>query len=142
MKNKRLICIFTLAIAAIAVTSVAVGQIRQVIKVIGVNAAVKEFADEINKAINGLSKHKDTAQNSTRVVTIMSVGLGGKATAIGAAQIMGKKSAIDQVGIVASPETGLFGNEIRIRALVPVKNAGSLDRVPGVSVTGIVDLKL
>lgn len=139
--NKRfaLILAGTLALTAIGAT-----QIRQVIKIVGVAAAVKQFGPDINKAINKLSGHKDSAQKMTKVVPILVVGL-GKNNAIGAAQVTGTRTVIDQVEAVASPEAKLFGNEIRVRALIPVSSKdvdSGLKTVDGVGVTGIVDLKL
>jgi hypothetical protein len=78
------------------------------------------------------------------VVTIYSIGI-SKSSAIGAAQVSGTKEQLAKVESVASPETELFGREIRIRALIPIEGVpqgGSWKRVPGVAVTGIVDLKL
>lgn len=132
------------AVAILAVTAVGTAQIRQILKVVGVAAAVKQFGPDINKAINKLSGHQDTPAKMSKVVPILTVGV-GKSNAIGAAQVTGPKSAVDLVEAVAQPEAGLFGNEIRVRALIPVSSkevANGIKAVDGVGVTGIVDLKL
>lgn len=134
-----------LAVAAtLALTAVAAPQLRQVLKVVGVGAAVKQFGPDINKAINGLTKHKDTPTKTTKVVPIIRIGLGAQ-SAIGAAQVTGPKSAVDKVQVVAQPFTKLF-NEIEVRALIPVASTrpdiNNLKAVDGVGVTGIVDLRL
>ncbi len=143
MKTK-LISILCGSVLLAGTTVLGTSQIKQIIKVLGVNAAVRQFAPDINKAINRLSNYKDTPQAMTKVVTIYSIGI-SKSSAIGAAQVSGTKEQLAKVESVASPETELFGREIRIRALIPIEGVpqgGSWKRVPGVAVTGIVDLKL
>lgn len=122
------------------------GQIREIIKILGVGAAVKQFGPDINKAINGLTDHKDTNASYTKVVPIITIGLKDSTGAIGAAQVMGTKANVNKVKAVASPEAVLFG-EIGIRALIPIAtdnptDAKNLKAVDGVGVSGIVDLKL
>jgi len=136
--------VLAVAAATLMIAPLAAPQIREVIKVIGVGAAVKQFNKDINKAINKLSNRSDTAERSTKVVPILTVGI-GKSNAVGAAQIMGPKRLIDKVQAVAAPETELFGKEIRIRALIPVSSVDvtkGIKTVDGVGVSGIVDLKL
>lgn len=140
-KRTRLIAV---GAVLLLLTPIAMPQIMKVIKVLGVGAAVKQFAPDINKAINKLTKHTDTPTKTTKVVPILVVGVSSN-SAIGAAQVSGPKSAVDKVQAVASPETRLFGNEIRVRAMIPVSKADFKDgfkTVDGVAVTGIVDLKL
>lgn len=139
--NKRIALIVA---GALALTSIATPQIRQAIKIIGVGAAVQKFGPDMNRALNRLTKHTDTEARYTKVVPILSVGI-GKASAIGAAQVMGPRYLVDKVKAVASPETELFGKEIRIRALIPTSNKTITDKfetVDGVGVSGIVDLKI
>jgi len=123
--------------------AVAAPQIKQIIKVVGVGAAVKQFGPEINRSINRLSNHKDTTTATTKVVPIISAGIASR-QAIGAAQVMGPKSKVDQVQAVAQLEQDLFGREIKVRAMIPVSstNVTNIRKVEGVSVSGIVDLKL
>jgi hypothetical protein len=143
---KKIITMRTLAlfVTLMALVGLATPQIAQVIKVIGVGAAVKQFAPEINRAVNRLSKHKDTNQQFTKVVPIISIGL-GKSSAIGAAQVIGTRAQVQKVEAVAQPEADLFGREIRIRALIPVSSKDvikNIRKVDGVGISGIVDLKL
>lgn len=134
--------------AVLAVSLVAVGapQIREILKILGVGAAVKQFGPDMNKALNKLTGHEDTNKSYTKVVPIITIGLNTRG-AIGAAQVMGAKSNVDKVKSVAAPEADLFGREIKIRALIPVAtdnptDAKNLAAVDGVGVSGIVDLKL
>jgi len=131
-------------VASLSMVAAGTGQIREILKVLGVGAAVQRFGPDINKAINKLSGHKDTDATFTKVVPILTVGI-GKSSAIGAAQVTGKKSNVDKVRAVAAPETELFGKEIRIRALIPISNDKvdqGINKVEGVGISGIVDLKL
>ena len=124
--------------------AVAAPQIKQIIKVVGVGAAVKQFGPEINRAINKLANNKDTATTTTKVVPIISAGINSR-QAIGAAQVMGPKAKVAQVQAVAQLEQDLFGREVKIRAMIPVSSTNvvqNIKKVEGVSVSGIVDLKL
>ena len=134
------------AAVLLATTAMGAPQIRQVIKILGVGAAVKQFGPDINREFNKLTGHKDTAESYTKVVPIITVGLRGSRGAIGAAQIMGTKENVQKVKAVASPEISLFG-EINLRAMIPmsslnVSDIKSIKAVDGVGVSGIVDLKL
>ncbi len=131
--------------ATLGLSVLGFGQIKEIIKILGVGAAVKQFGPDINKAINGLTSHKDTNTSFTKVVPIITIGLNTRG-AIGAAQVMGSKKNVEKVKCVASPEGELFG-EIHIRALIPIAtdnptDAKNLKAVDGVGVSGIVDLKL
>lgn len=129
-------------VGALALSTAAAPQLKQLIKVVGIGAAVKQFGPQINSTINKATKHEDTRNASTKVVPILSVGSGSGA--IGAAQVMGAKAAVDKVEAVAQIEGGIFG-EVRFRALIPVESKDVLSnirRVDGVGVSGIVDLKL
>jgi hypothetical protein len=142
--NTKVKRIFIVGTCALAVSAFAAQNIGQLIKVVGVGAAVKAFAPQINKGINDLAKHRDTALETTKVVPILSIGV-GTASAIGAAQVMGPRRQVDQVQAVAQPSGDILGHEVRIRALIPVSSKdviNDIKKVDGVGITGIVDLKL
>lgn len=126
------------------IASIAAPQIKEAIKIVGVGAAVKQFGPQINTQFNKLMSHKDTANQTTRVVPILTVGLSTSA-AVGAAQVMGPKRQVDKVAAVAQPSAELFGREFRIRGFIPVSSKDVLKdikRVDNVAVTGVMDLKL
>ncbi len=136
--------LFFVAAATLSLIAIGATQIKQVLKVLGVGAVVSQFGPEINKQINNLQGWKDTGAIKTKVVPILTVGV-GTSSAVGAAQVMGPPSRVDQVVAVAQPEAELFGNEIRIRAMIPVSSQNVIEnikRVEGVGVSGIVDLRL
>lgn len=144
MKNKKLLLAFSL----VAVSSFALGQLGgdlgKLIKVGGMALLVQQFGKDMNGGLNKLTGHKDTTKVKTKVVTILSVGV-GRSNAVGAAQIMGPPALVDKVVAVAQPEADLFGKEVRLKALIPVsdKNVSKkLAIVDGVGVSGIVDIKL
>src|SRR4051812_5349679 len=83
----------------LAVAAVGSAQIKQVIKLVGVTAAVKKFGPQINTEINKLAKHEDTPKIKTRVVPIISVGI-NTGSAVGAAQVMGPPLLVDKVAAV------------------------------------------
>lgn len=138
-KKLTLALLGTFALGAIAAT-----QLDQLIKIGGVAAVVNNFGKDMNKGINGLTGHRDTAKMKTKVVTILSVGI-GRSSAVGAAQVMGPPSLVDKIAAVAQPEADLLGGTIRLKALIPVSSKDvikSIRKVDGVAVTGIVDIKL
>lgn len=127
-----------------AVATIGFTQIREIIKIVGVGAAVKQFGPEINRAVNKLASHKDTTTRATKVVPIISAGINSR-KAIGAAQVMGPKSLVDKVQAVAQLDQDLFGREVKIRAMIPVESEDvvkNIRKVDGVGISGIIDLKL
>ena len=131
-------------VAALGLTAIGASQIKQLIKIVGVGAAVSKFGPQINTAINKLSSHKDTVTMTTKVVPIISAGINSR-QAIGAAQVMGPKSKVDQVQAVAQLEQDLLGREVKIRAMIPISSKDvvkDIKKVEGVGISGIVDLKL
>lgn len=128
----------------LALSAIGATQIKEIIKIVGVGAAVKQFGPQINSAINKLANHKDSSTRATKVVPIISAGINSRKS-IGAAQVMGPKSLVDKVQAVAQLEQDLFGREIKIRAMIPVESQDivkNIRKVDGVGVSGIVDLKL
>lgn len=133
----------TIALVGVATLAIAEPQIKQVIKILGVGVAVKQFGPQINKEINKLSKHTDTPAETTRVVPIITIGV-GDTSYVGAAQVTGPKWKVDKVAAVAEPSIMLF-KEIKVNALIPVSSKDvikDIKTVQGVGVTGIVDLRL
>lgn len=139
--NRRILAVVgaTLALSAIGAT-----QLKAVLKLVGVGAAVSKFGPDINKGINKLANRSDSKTVATKVVPILTAGLGGGQT-IGAAQVMGSPAAVAKVTAVAQLEQDFFGKEVRLRAMIPISSKDvikDIKAVPGVGVSGIVDLKL
>ena len=125
----------TLAVAASA-------QLGTILKGGGIALLISQFGPEINKAINSVTKtHDDDPEYGTKVVPIISVGTGKEA---GAVQIMGPRNAVQQVQACAQVETSFRPLGMRLRGLIPVssKNTKELRRVPGVGVSGLIDVKI
>lgn len=140
--NRKKIAIVVASV--LALSAIGATQIKQLIKVIGVGAAVKQFGPQINSAINKLAQHTDTTTRTTKVVPIISGGINSR-QAVGAAQVMGPKSLVDKVQAVAQLEQDLFGREVKIRAMIPIESkeiVKDIRKVDGVGISGIVDLKL
>ncbi|MEQ1823898.1 MAG: hypothetical protein ABL949_15430 [Fimbriimonadaceae bacterium] len=137
----------TFAFIVVALSAFSIGQLGdlgKLIKVGGVALLVDQFGGEMNKGLNRLTKHNDSATVKTKVVTILSVGI-GRSHAIGAAQVMGPPDKVDKVVAIAQPEADLLGRQIRLRALIPVSDKNvtkAIKTVDGVGVSGIVDIKL
>jgi type III secretory pathway component EscS len=134
---------FVASIAILAVSATTYPQLKQVIKLVGVGAAVKQFGPQLNSSINKLTSHTDSDTVATKVVPIVSAGISSR-QAIGAAQVMGPKTEVSRVQAVAQLDQDVFGKEVKIRAMIPIASMDptKLSRVEGVGVSGIVDLKL
>jgi hypothetical protein len=141
-KNRKKL--WAVIVSVLALSTLAVAQLEQILKVGGVVAVVNAFGKDINNGINNLTKHRDTNRVKTKVVPILSVGV-NTSSAIGAAQVMGPPERVDQVVAVAQPEANLLGREVRIKALIPVSSRDvirEIKTVPGVGISGLVDIRL
>ncbi|MCC7477765.1 hypothetical protein IT575_04840 [bacterium] len=118
------------------------GLVKKGIKIGGVKLAVDQFGSDLNKVINKLfNEEKYPLEHATKVVIIVSP-IGNKH--IGAAQVTGPKDAIDRCEAVLALETSFMDKAFRIKGLVPVDNDSptNAERVPGVGVSAIIDIKL
>ena len=111
-------------------------------KVIGVKWAVDEYGQDINKSINKLMDNNDASTNAFSKVVIIVSPIGNKH--IGAAQIVGPKEAVERVGAVVQLETSFMDKLFRIKAMIPIEgiDATDINRVPGVGVSAVIDIKL
>lgn len=138
---KRNVTLYALALL-IFISGIAAAQLGDILKGGGIALVVSRFGGDINKTINRLTRTPDqTRTYATKVVPIIS---GGDGVEVGAAQVMGPPSAVKKVQAVAQLE-GKFGPlGIRLRALIPVqtKNLTSIRRIPGVGISGLVDVKI
>ncbi len=123
---------------------IATPQIGQLIKLVGIWEVTKRYGGDVNNAFNKLVKRDPESSKMTKVVPIISGGIGGR-KAVGMVQVSGPKRYLDTVKAVAQLEQDLFGKEIRIRAMIPIDQdtiAKDIKPVEQVGITGIVDLKL
>jgi hypothetical protein len=125
-----------------ALSVLAFAQLGDLIKVIGIGAAVDRFGPDINRAVNRLQGFSDNEAMMTKVVPILSVG---KGTHIGAAQVMGPPALVKKVKAVAQLEGDFAGKVVRIKALIPIESKDvvrDIKRVPGVGVSAVIDIKV
>lgn len=117
-------------------------DVSDIIGVIGGGFLVETIADPLNDFINTVTLNRGVAsEESTKVVPIVSVGQG---TRIGAAQVSGPKSAIDNTKAVARIDAK-FQDRFRIEILIPIDSLNPLERfrrVKGVGVSAVIDYKL
>jgi hypothetical protein len=123
-------------------TVAASAQLDKILKGGGIAYVVTQFGPEINKFINKLTKTDTSSGNfDTKVVPVLS---GGTGTYAGAVQVMGPRSAVAKVQAVAQIE-GKFGPlGLRVRGLIPIstKSVSDIRRVPGVGISGLLDVKI
>ncbi len=129
-------------VACLGAAVSAAPQLDKILKGGGIMLAVDKFGPEINKAINSVTKTNNVGTAfDTKVVPVLSLGTGAYA---GAVQVAGPREAVEKVKAVAQIE-GKFGPlGMRFRALIPIasKSVSDIKRVPGVGVSGIIDVKL
>lgn len=118
------------------------GLLGGVLKVGGVGYLVDRFSGQLDGFINKLLRQSGAETTyATKVVPIVSIG--GKGY-IGAVQVVGPQAAVDKVEAVAQVE-GSFNDQLfRIRGLVPTdsKNPTKINRVDGVGVSAIIDVRI
>jgi hypothetical protein len=148
MRKTRLAALLVAIALLSGVTGAYAQDITAIIKTIGIGAAVRMFAPQINTFINNLLAARDAGtQQTTKVVPILSLSIGvdapGRAT-IGAAQVAGPSRAVQRVQAVAAIDAN-FSGVWQIRALIPVDSLEpwrQLRRVVGVGVSAIIDVRI
>ncbi len=117
-------------------------QLDKILKAGGIAVVVDRLGKDMDRFVNNLTNTKPDKNFATKVVPIISVGKGAH---VGAAQVMGKPELVQKVQAVAQVEGDFMGREVRVRGLIPIstKNPGrNLDRVEGVGVSAIIDIRL
>ena len=141
--NRPLAFVLILVLTALLLFPVMVWArgISDVIKVLGIGAAVSAFGGQINDFINkALGEHQAQVMGATKVVPIVSIGKGGY---IGAAQVVGVPEQVRKVQAVVQPEInlGTFGG----KALLPISTKSATKNfkpVTGVGVSAVIDFKI
>lgn len=122
------------------ITTTQAFNLGSILKVGGISVLVDKFGTQINDFLNKLlMKNGVGTDYATKVVPIISVGSGKY---VGAVQVIGPKSQVDKVQAVGQLE-GSFNNIARAKALIPLatKDITNLNRVQGVGVSAMIDLK-
>ena len=148
MKKKIVATMVAFSVATVGVVGVQQAQafnlgslLGGVLKVGGVNFVIDKYADSINGFLNNLLKQNNLSTTySTKVVPIVSLGGGAH---IGAAQVTGPSSEVERVEAVAQIEAS-FNSVARVKGLVPIdsKNPSTANRIQGVGISAIIDLKI
>lgn len=117
-------------------------DLGDVLKIGGIILVVTTFGDQIDNFINrALDQQGAEAAGATKVVPIFSVGQGAY---IGAAQVVGVPGNVRIVQGVAAVNADLPGN-LEGTLLVPISTrrpGRSIDRVEGVGIGAIIDLRI
>jgi hypothetical protein len=143
-RNRALRAVSLIAVLLALLATLAHAQLGTILKGGAIAVAVDQFGPQINKGINRLTGDKNLAASdmATKVVPILSIGGGGY---LGAVQVAGPLEQVEKVKAVAQLEgkVNLIGG-VRLRALVPIaaRSVSNVQRVPGVGVSALVDIKL
>ena len=130
------------AAAALVLATCASAQLSSILKGGGIALMVSQFGPQMNKAINAITKTRDDdPEYATKVVPVISVGTGKEA---GAVQVTGPRDAVEKVRACAQLETNFRPLGMRLRGLIPISsnNTKDLHRVPGVGISGLIDVKI
>ena len=144
MKLQKSKATLAVGVALIFSAGAASAQLEQILKIGGTALIVKQFGGSINSVLN-----KVTGQNKlddegiiTKVVPVLSAGSRG---AIGIVQVAGPREQINKVKAVAQLQTQVRAlSTLQARILIPIDadNLTKINRVSGVGVSAIVDIKL
>ena len=136
----------TLLVAGALVFSAgaASAQLGSILKIGGTALIVKEFGNSINSVLNKVTGQNKLSDEGivTKVVPVLSAGSRG---AIGIVQVAGPRQQIDKVKAVAQLQTQVKAlSTLQARILIPIdaNNLTHINRVSGVGVSAIVDIKL
>ena len=118
------------------------GVLGKVVKVGGIGFLVKQFGPQMNKAINTVLQQKGVRwEGKTKVVPTFAVGSGAY---IGAAQVQGEETQVDQVKYVATVEIPM--GRVRGKAMIPVNSLtpgrAKLKPIQGTGVTAVIDFRI
>lgn len=146
-RNHRITAVALIALltGAGAATLVKADILGSLVKGAAIGIAIKQFSRPINDAVNKLTGSAGAeTDEATKVVPIVSIGQGSY---VGAAQVSGPQEKVDQVQSVGMLEGTFHGREFQMKALVPLTtdkpgSKNNLDRVKGVGVSAIIDIKV
>ncbi len=113
----------------------------KIFRAAAIGAAVTAVSPQLNKFVNTITIQKLPAGTATKIVPILSVGEKGY---IGAAQVAGPSTYVNQVKVVWAYENNFSQNEFRLKILFPSGslNPLQLTRVQKVGVTAVIDVAL
>lgn len=139
--NTKRIRVVAVSIGILAISAIGAAQVGALLKIAGIGLVVEKFGPQMNSAMNKLESHQDRPASVTKVVPILSVG---SRRAIGAAQVMGPQTAVEQVKAVAELDQDLFGKEVKLQAMIPIDTSGvtNIHRVENVGISGIVSFRV
>ena len=136
----------TLLVAGALVFSAgaASAQLGDILKIGGTALIVRQFGSTINKVLNNVTGQNKLEDQGivTKVVPVLSAGSRG---AIGIVQVAGPRDQVDKVRAVAQLQTQVKAlSTLQARILIPIDadNLKNINRVSGVGVSAIVDIKL
>jgi len=136
----------TLLVAGALVFSAgaASAQLGEIFKIGGTALIVQQFGGTINKVLNNVTGQNKLSDQGivTKVVPVLSAGSRG---AIGIVQVAGPRGQGDRVKAVAQLQTQVKAlSTLQARILIPIDadNLTNINRVSGVGVSAIIDIKL
>jgi hypothetical protein len=118
------------------------GTLGTAVKIFGIGYAVRVFGPQINSFINSVLMQRGIErEGATKVVPILSLGQG---LYVGAAQVMGPVSRVEEVKVVGQGEINI--GSVRLNGLFPVNTINPIGTSPrtvgGLGVSAIIDFNV
>ena len=143
-QSKATLAVGVALVFSAGAASAQLGSLGSILKIGGTALIVKEFGNSINSVLNKVTGQNKLSDEGivTKVVPVLSAGSRG---AIGIVQVAGPREQVAKVKAVAQLQTQVKAlSTLQARILIPI-DADSLtkiNRVSGVGVSAIVDIKL
>ena len=118
------------------------GGLGKVVKTGGIVWLVDKYGNDLNSFINTLTaKYPIADEYATKVVPIIAVGSKGY---VGAAQISGPRSKVEQCKGALALEGDFMNRSFRVQALIPVDSVdpSHCTRIQGVGVSAKIDVAI
>ncbi len=102
--------------------------------------AVDQFGGQLNKLINNaMANNKMPTSAATKVVPIVAFG-GGQY--VGAVQVIGPASLVKKVSACVEIRGSFLAKQFRAQILVPIDSVKNMNRVEGVGVSAVIEVKI
>ena len=143
-QSKATLAVGVALVFSAGAASAQLGSLGSILKIGGTALIVRQFGGTINNVLDKVTGQNKLSDEGivTKVVPVLSAGSRG---AIGIVQVAGPREQVAKVKAVAQLQTQVKAlSTLQARILIPIDadNLTHINRVSGVGVSAIVDIKL
>ena len=143
-QSKATLAVGVALVFSAGAASAQLGSLGSILKIGGTALIVRQFGGTINNVLDKVTGQNKLSDEGivTKVVPVLSAGSRG---AIGIVQVAGPREQVAKVKAVAQLQTQVKAlSTLQARILIPIDadNLTKINRVSGVGVSAIVDIKL